>query len=210
MSRQKSDRRYEALEHLTANPRLSMRELADLMGLRTTSSVWNYIHDLELEGLITRKPGQARGIFIGEHKWGDGAHFAQPKHLSARAEKVLEAVKGHPLAAMEELVRMTGMRSSVIYYHLNMICKKDAWAGAAEVLKRLKRQGEAKRGQGHGFERRQPVVRKSRVSEAERIQRVVENARNHLVVDCDFYVRPNGVKVVVQKAHWVGVGSKLE
>lgn len=71
MSRGKSHREYELLDLIRQDPRASIRELGERMTppLSSSSSVWRYLNELELQGLVTRREG-ARGIYIGERPWG--------------------------------------------------------------------------------------------------------------------------------------------
>ena len=63
--RPKLHRRYELLAEIRKDPRASIRELCDVMGIRAPSQVHGLLRELEEEGLIVREPRLARSIQIG-------------------------------------------------------------------------------------------------------------------------------------------------
>jgi len=65
MSRPKLYRRYELLEKIRKDPRASIRELCEAMGIRAPSQIHSLLRELEEEGLIAREPRLARSIQIG-------------------------------------------------------------------------------------------------------------------------------------------------
>ena len=65
MSRPKLYRRYELLEEIRKDPRASIRELCEAMGIRAPSQIHGLLRELEEEGLIMREPYLARSIQIG-------------------------------------------------------------------------------------------------------------------------------------------------
>lgn len=205
MSRHRSNRRYEVLEFIKQDPRISIRELCEATGIRSTSGIWRYLHELELEGEITRKPG-ARGIFIGERPWGSpkGAKIEGPKkkggaQISERHQMVLEVVQSHPQATMDELVKLTKIyNKSGLWYHLNKIAKRGDWDGIDAFLARLR--AESKSSKINSMKAR--MARKTspkHLNEMQRIEQVVMKAGCEIHEDAELRVMANGVKVITRK-----------
>lgn len=206
MSRGKSFRQYELLELIRQDPRASIRELGARMTppLSSTSSVWRYLNQLEVEGLVTRREG-ARGIYIGERPWG-GVPGEKKAKRNDKAMQVLEIVRRNPSISMAELMSETGMQcSSNIWYYLHKLHRQDVLFNIADVIKRLKRESLLKKQQA-AIGPHEPVrhLKAKRLSEAERIEQVAAKASREIHETASLKVLSNGVKVVcVHRPHFV-------
>ena len=129
-----------------------------------------------------------------------------------RQKFILRAVRRNPQISMVDLLATTGeINSSVIYYHLSRL-EKAGEKGIAEILHRLRI--EARANKSIAAQRAGRITKagngRSRQSERQRIEQVVEKARNVIPFhdEAGMIRRPDGVKVViVKKFHWVSVGG---
>ena len=97
MSRPKLYRRYELLEEIRKDPRASIRELCEAMGIRAPSQIHGLLRELEEEGLIAREPHLARSIQIGGAQRArsemKARHYAQHCAISKAEDVVTRKTK---------------------------------------------------------------------------------------------------------------------
>lgn len=148
------------------------------------------------------------------------------KYKGHRREDVLNALRENERASIRELCEMTGMVSSNVWYHLHELERegkiinnhgKARSIRIVDVVKRMKQEASQKM----SIARRKVALKsqmeraqksKSRLSEAERIEKVVEKVHGEpgLAFSDDAVVKvlENGVKVIVVHKY-VGVGTHL-
>ena len=85
--RPKLYRRYELLAEIRKDPRASIRELCDVMGIRAPSQVHSLLRKLEEEGVIVREPRLARSIQIGGERRAKTEMKARHVALTIRNKK---------------------------------------------------------------------------------------------------------------------------
>ena len=57
-------RQLEVLTLLRLHPQPSIRDLGDILGIKSTNGVNEHLHALERKGCISRRPNQARSITV--------------------------------------------------------------------------------------------------------------------------------------------------
>lgn len=139
------------------------------------------------------------------------------KYKGTRRFDVLNALRENERASIRELCEMTGMAPSNLWYHLHELERegyiinnhgKARNIRIVDVVTRMKKEASEKMSQARRkvalksqMERAQKS--KSRLSEAERIEKVVEKVHGEPGLafsdDADVKVLPSGVKVIVRK-----------
>ena len=123
--------------------------------------------------------------------------------MSTNREKVIRALQKNPDATMKDLLRMTCMSYSNLTYHLNWLDKHCTMIGRvniSDVMRRIREQGKQLRAEGaRQRNMRRGHVRKPKTSEAERIERVVRQAKklegHEMEAKC--IKRADGITVIV-------------
>ncbi len=93
--RPKLHREYELLSVLRNDPRMSIQEMCDAMGIKAKSHVHGLLKKLEDEGLIQREPNLSRSVSIGGVRLPRSEMKARhaPKYSKTNYEKKTAAGK---------------------------------------------------------------------------------------------------------------------